>query len=295
LSDTDSVEQTIRKIISDDPAEWRQSIEFIVRNKISPKVLIYSFIDADKLERLAKVGYSSTPHETQWNELGIAYWRSGLVTFATGVFERLVKKGSNFPTTLHNFAVVTYDLDPLKSYKLAKRANETEQKMFGPRAALQPAGRLLATIEDSGRSLQLYQNLSYVASAVALVVIALVLVLFQEPGPSWSDSEQIISLVIEIDGFVFAFIGTFSIFILQQYVQKPFKKSAVRAATLPLFLWTSGSIVIGIVELLRDSAMPIGFIAVPVIALAAALPFALFQIQYSIITAPPAGQPEAAS
>ncbi len=98
--------------------------------------------------------------------------------------------------------------------------------------------------------------------------------------------------MIEIDGFLFAFMGTFSVSVLQGSVPSPFKRSAMNVAVLPLMLWAAISILSGVVEFLPDSPVSRTLLSIPVTALAAALALSFLLLGYARMIVSPRGIPE---
>ena len=243
------LEQIIADLLSNDPVRTDNAIEMLVTRAVDPAPILQKVAQTDLVQGRGPV--RETLYEATLNTLALTYLNSGFTDFAQKILDGLISLGSTNPETYNNLGVVAYKIDDLDKAKLCWEEAADIDKQRDPNvAALLPAAQNLRRILPEIQALSKMRYFGYLIWCGAAVCLILFLLYNFRQSPrfggnstiaSGSQSNVFLTNLVQVDGLAFAFVGTFSIFVLSGIKEKRTRDICVSYVVLPLLIFVSAS------------------------------------------------------
>ena len=199
--------------------------------------------------------FRETTNESALDTLALTYRQSGLINYTKSVLEALVSRGSSNPATLNNLGLVYYDLGDLDAaHKLFKKANDLDLQLSPDTAVFLPASRNLHGIEPEFRAIRRVRGTGQILWIISAVIVLSLLFIFvwKSAAATSASSASFLSNLLQVDGFLYAFVGAFAIFVLGGFKSVATRNAALTYVLLPLFAYISLSTICGLLVILAN-------------------------------------------
>lgn len=231
----------IEDVFAEDEDRRNRAISTIVSRRWDPEPFM------NRIKRLELTTdpsgfYKLTRYETPLNTLALTYEHAGLLEFAKRVLEALTTRGSTSPATLNNLGKVTYELgNPLTAEEYFRTAYLTDMQLNPDEADMLPAARNLRGIGPEVRAIRRVRTISHLILLGSLLIITYLLGRYLQNISTPDPVNDFLTSLLQVDGFVYAFVGTFAIFVLTGIRSASARNSCLTYVLIPLLACISAS------------------------------------------------------
>ena len=244
--------QVTSDLFSDDTTQKNNAIVQLATKGIDPEFILERLTRIELIQGTGKL-FKQFPqkYEDTMNTLGLTYRDRGFVDYALKIFQRLVDLGSGNPATLNNLGIVLYDLGHIdEAVKWLQKANEIDKKLSPETAAILPAARNLRGMEPQFKINKKFGSLFWAILAIVLVIVAFILGFASRTSLGLPlNLRAFLTALVQVDGFIFAFVGTFVVFVLRE-IRMPLRNSYISYVVVPILVYNSSSILSALVLIL---------------------------------------------
>lgn len=235
-----SFDSSLDDVFVEDEDRRKRAIVALVSSGTDPEPLL------DRIGQLELITdptglFKGTTQETPLNTLALTYREHGFLQYARKILEALTNHGSTNPATLNNLGLVLYQLgDVDKAEKLFRQAYDLDRKLNPEKAAVLPAARNLRGIEPEMKAARNVRTIAYIIWLAS--VVAILFVTFFAARVWTQDPNDFLTNLLQVDGFLYAFVGTFSVFVLTGIQSRSIRNACLIYVVGPLLVLVSLSI-----------------------------------------------------
>lgn len=238
-----SSDDFVNALFSEDKIRRDNAIFVLASTGSDPELVLQRLSQTDMVDGRER-RFKESKYEATLNTLALTYLSYGFAEHATRILQRLILLGSGNPATYNNLGVVYVSFGDLENAKIwFHQAYVTDVKLDPKIADTLPAARNLRGIEPQMKVVREARNTSIGCSIAIAVLVALLLGFKYYTGTTWNlNSTEFLTALVQVDGFVFAFVGTFSIFVLSGIQGKTIRESCISSVIIPLLVFVSVSV-----------------------------------------------------